>query len=438
MAGVAAAKTLGEKGCSNALILEGSNRIGGRLKSFNMSGYTVELGAQWIYGLGSNPMVALANEYGLAIAPFASSAVVRDKFGNDVTEEAFKEWYRLRSVMKKAKEFGRKLQRDHKPDITYEALLRKFGWNPVDIAAEAMESYELDIINGKETPSVSGKYSDTLRAFEEHDSYVWMIASDPRGYSYIIEEMVRGFRNGQSILFNKTVTSIINWDDENAPVKVFTEDGSIYEADDVIITVSLGVLQSRKISFNPPLSENKMMAIDKFGFGQNTLVYLKFPTAFWDNVSAIVYASERHGKYNTWFNMNYVYPGCNILQVNANGFEGEAVERMTDAETVEELMGIFRSMYPDANISQPESIVKSDWLTDPLTMGSYCYWTPAFRPEDMDNLGMSEGNLHFAGECISQTNFGFVHSAYTSGVHAAMDLAESVNLEEMFDKDKKK
>ncbi|XP_053409058.1 uncharacterized protein LOC128559933 [Mercenaria mercenaria] len=383
-------------------------------------------------------MVELADRYGLALTSFTNDWVVRDKFGNNVTEEADNEWYRLRDIMIKAKKFGRKLQRDHKPDITSEALLRKFGWNPVDAVAEAVESYELDIINGKETPSVSGKYSDTRRAFEEHGNDVWMVTSDPRGYSYIIEEMVRGFGNGQSIIFNKKVTSIENWDDENVPVEVFTEDGSMYEADDVIITVSLGVLQSRKINFKPTLSEKKMMAIDKFGFGQNTLVYLKFQTAFWDNVSTIVYASERHGEYSTWFNMNDIYPGCNILQVNANGFEGEAVERMTDAETVEELMGIFRSMYPDANISQPESIVKSDWLTDPLTMGSYCYWTPAFRSEDMDNLGMSEGNLHFAGECISQTNYGFVHSAYTSGIHAAMDLAESVNLGEMFDKDKKK
>ena len=36
-------------------------------------------------------------------------------------------------------------------------------------------------------------------------------------------------------------------------VSVITEDGCVYEADYVIVSVSIGVLQSHLIAFNPPL-----------------------------------------------------------------------------------------------------------------------------------------------------------------------------------------
>ncbi|XP_045157077.2 uncharacterized protein LOC123523472 [Mercenaria mercenaria] len=428
MAGIMAAKTLGESGCSNVQILEATNRTGGRIQSVNISGYMMELGAQWIYGLGSNPIAALADQYGFEIVEEFDTWVVRDKFGNNVTAKADNDWYHIVDVLEKVRRFSRKLHRDGEPDITAEALLRKFGWNPVDNVAEAVEVYQLDVENGRETPSVSGKYLNNLRVFEEHGSDDWMISSDPRGYSYIIDELVRSFRDGQRILFNKKVTSIENWDDENTLVEVYTEDGSRYEADDVIITFSLGVLQSRQVNFEPPLSGKKMMAIDKFGFGKYTQMYFQFSSAFWDNTSTIVYAGDRHGESSVWYNMNSVFPGSNILQLALSGFEAETAERMTDAEVIESSMTVLRSMYPAANISGPIMFKKPNWQFDTTTLGSHSYWTTGFTYEDMDYLGMPEGHLHFAGDYISQTNYGYVHTSYNSGKNTALDLAGSVNL----------
>jgi polyamine oxidase len=423
MAGVSAAKALGDNGCENVQILEGSDRIGGRAKSVNVSGYTMELGAQWIYGLGSNPVAILAQKYGLQMIEDFDTWVVRDDNGTNVTQTADDEWYNLVDILEKVKVFARKMDKNGSPDITTQALLRKFGWTPDTNVKQAVEVYELDTESGRETPSLSGKYLDHLSVFEIHGNDQWMISSDPRGLSYIISELYKELPSNYTTSFNQVIKKIKN---KNGKVEVETEGGTKYEADDVIVTFSLGVLQSRQVSFKPALSEEKMLAIDKFGFGEYTIAYFEFSDAFWDNVSTLVYASARHGENSLWYNMNTIYPGCNILQLTLMGFEANAASHMNDNEVKESGMAALAAMYPQLSIPQPDAFVRSDWLTNPLTKGSFSYWTPAFRPEDRMNLGKSEGNIHFAGEHLGLKTHGFLNSAYNSGQDTAQRLARSV------------
>jgi polyamine oxidase len=218
------------------------------------------------------------------------------------------------------------------------------------------------------------------------------------------------------------VTEIENWNGDNSEVLVHTEDGSIYEADFVILTFSLGVLQSEKVLFNPPLPKWKTNAIHKFGFAQYIILYLKFDTTFWDDTQTILYVPDRRGFFTAWLNMNTLFAGSNILQVSMIGSEAKAANRMSDDELVSEAVKVLRNMYPNETVPEPRNFTTSRWLSDPLTMGSYSYWTPAFTLEDMDNLMLQTGNLYYAGEHLNKTNHGYVHSAYTSGINTALDL----------------
>lgn len=59
---------LAENGIKDLVILEASDRIGGRIRKEKFGGVSVELGAGWIVGVGgkeSNPVWELANEFGL-------------------------------------------------------------------------------------------------------------------------------------------------------------------------------------------------------------------------------------------------------------------------------------------------------------------------------------------------------------------------------------
>ena len=66
--GISAAKVLVENGIEDLVILEASDRIGGRIRKENFGGVSVELGAGWIAGVGgqeSNPVWELAAQSGL-------------------------------------------------------------------------------------------------------------------------------------------------------------------------------------------------------------------------------------------------------------------------------------------------------------------------------------------------------------------------------------
>lgn len=66
-----AAATLSKHGIDDFLILEATGRIGGRLQEHHFEGYTVEIGANWVEGVGGekeNPIWTLANEYNLTLS----------------------------------------------------------------------------------------------------------------------------------------------------------------------------------------------------------------------------------------------------------------------------------------------------------------------------------------------------------------------------------
>ena len=68
VAGIMAAKVLADNGIRDFLILEATDRIGGRVMKHEFAGHTVEGGAGWVAGVGGNsmnPIWHLANQHGL-------------------------------------------------------------------------------------------------------------------------------------------------------------------------------------------------------------------------------------------------------------------------------------------------------------------------------------------------------------------------------------
>lgn len=64
-AGISAAKTLSDAGIKDILILEATDRIGGRMRKVNFAGMNVEMGANWVEGVNGpemNPIWKMANK----------------------------------------------------------------------------------------------------------------------------------------------------------------------------------------------------------------------------------------------------------------------------------------------------------------------------------------------------------------------------------------
>lgn len=114
------------------------------------------------------------------------------------------------------------------------------------------------------------------------------------------------------MVLNSPIQSI----DYNGATSIVTvEGGQTYEADKVIVTVPLGVLQAKTIEFNPPLADSKTEAIDRLGMGNMDKLWLLFPSAFWTDeleTDWINYVSDKTGEWVQCLNV-YKYLKVPVL-----------------------------------------------------------------------------------------------------------------------------
>ncbi|WJZ80839.1 hypothetical protein VitviT2T_000719 [Vitis vinifera] len=109
-------------------------------------------------------------------------------------------------------------------------------------------------------------------------------------------------------------------------VTVKTEDGLVFRADYVIVSVSLGVLQNDLIKFHPSLPH-----------------------------------LERE------------FPGENVLLVSVTDDESRRLEQQSDSETREEIKAILRNMF-GKQIPEATDILVPRWWSNRFYKGSYSNW----------------------------------------------------------------
>lgn len=62
MSGVIAARTFSENKMTDYVIIEARSEFGGRMYNTPFGGFNVELGCNWVQGLGGNPIWATCDE----------------------------------------------------------------------------------------------------------------------------------------------------------------------------------------------------------------------------------------------------------------------------------------------------------------------------------------------------------------------------------------
>ncbi len=284
-AGLEAASRLSAAGLA-VTVVEGRDRIGGRVWTDESLGAPLDLGASWIHGVSGNPLTEIADAAAIDRAPTDyDNRVIRDSNGpvapSDVPSE-------LEVVFGVEQEYG------------------------ADVDALSPEAVE-----------EGGEYSGGDVVF-------------PGGYAALIDELYAG-----PVELGVTVDTIERGADA---VRVRSTAGD-FEADAVVVTVPLGVLQARAIDFDPPLPADKLAAIDRLGMGLLDKVCLRFDEVFWDTeVEFIGHVGSSRDRFVTWFNIA-AYTGEPILMAfNAAG-AADMIEAATDEAIVAEAMASLRDMY---------------------------------------------------------------------------------------------
>lgn len=432
MAGVVAAKTLHEMGHDNFIILEATDRIGGRSREVHLGGYTLEAGSMYIHGLGNNPLYKMAQDYNMSyVTTNYDDVIVYDEVGNDVTDQ-FDAAYEVFEVAseKLAKE-RKAMQEMQKPDTTLRQLFVSAGWFPNTSIDDAVEFYEYDFDVSHSPDSISAKFGSSSTSYEAFNSSVGadVTIKDERGYSFLHRSLlseVMDIHNDTRLIFNQTVTNI---EQNSSHVIIYTANNNQYVGAYVISTFSVGVMQNRLVNFDPPLPKWKLESIDQFQMGAYHHMFFQFPLKFWDDNEFILYVSSRRGYYTLWRNINKLHPGSNILQVTLLGNEARRTTRLTDTAIKNEVLAALQKMYIKKNIVIPEPIgyVIPRWLSDPLFKGSYVNWTPGYTIDTHEGLCAAVGRFYFAGEACLVNFEGYLHGAYFSGKSTAEDIIKCLN-----------
>ena len=417
MSGISSAKRLKELGYTNFEILEGSDKVGGRVQHDTIGGFTVEMGHTYLMGQGNNPVWDIMQQYNIShqLVDYGDW-IVRNTDGSNVTEQAstiYDQFYEAFDVMDA---YDEKARNDKLPDYSIKAGLREGGWTPNSFLDDVIEYFEIDWMYGVNPGESSAKYTllDVPKDHEEFlNSSAFVISTDQRGFATILRlvlDEIIGNDTGK-LKLNKVVTEIQRSNDK---VTVKTTDGSSYDADYVIVTFSLGVLQNNRVTFKPALPDWKIDSIHQFQMAQFTNVYVQFSSAFWDDNEWILYAGETDN-FNIIMNMNKYLPGSNMLYMEATDRESIRLERLSDSAVIEEVRAKLQKIYPSLSVPSPIGFKISRFSNNPLFYGAWSNWPPSFTTDSHDALKAPVGRIYFSGEHTSMLSYGVTHGAYFSG-----------------------
>jgi hypothetical protein len=166
---------------------------------------------------------------------------------------------------------------------TMDYVLRKYqdlvDLTPLDLRLINWHYANLEYANASNVDSLSLGHWDQDDGQEPSGAHTMLLG----GYT----QVPRGLLLAPKPLDVKTrhvVRRITYNPDENPEIisRVECENGTVIEADKVVITLPLGVLKAGAVGFDPPLPEWKTGAIERLGYGLLNKVILVFEEAFWD------------------------------------------------------------------------------------------------------------------------------------------------------------
>lgn len=409
LSGLAAAQQLRATG-HTVEVIEARDRIGGRIwTSTRWPDLPVDCGASWIHGVKGNPLTAIADRIGARrLTTEYARSIAYDTSGEAFDDAAEKRLERMRDLLHDsiARAQSRDDDRSIRQALTAGTRRTLTPQERRDLAFLMAGEIEAEYAGSVDT--LSAHAYDASEGFPGDD----VIFAD--GYRVIVEHLARDLR-----IHTRRVVREIHW--AASPVRIVTDDGE-FTADQVLVTLPLGVLQAGDVRFVPALPTAKRDAIAGLGMGVLDKCYLRFPEVFWpDDVDWIEYVPETHGAWVEWVSFARV-AGKPVLMGFSAADRAREIETWSDRRIVDDAMRTLRTIYGD-EIPAPVDWQSTRWASDPFARGSYsCNPVGATRAMRAALAKPLDNRLFFAGEATGLDHFSTAHAAYLSGLRAAREM----------------
>lgn len=418
-AGLAAARELSFSKLS-VIVLEGHNRIGGRINTHFDTELpaAIELGAEFVHGKAPE-ILKLADRTRLKLVEVPNV-----------------HWYFHNAVLSKKNEFWSNIEEAMDELADYKGADESFAkflddyihrYNLTD--ARSMATLYVEGFHAAHADRISVKgLIKTNRAAAEIDDESQFRPSS--GYATLERKLHdEAVEKGARFHF-ETVVREVTWS-ANA-VTVTTTTGEQFEARRLVVTLPLGVLQSGDVTFAPRLP-GKEAAAQKLAMGQVAKVLLRFREMFWDDLSLPTDDGQRgelkgltfiHAPAElppTWWTQ---FPVRSPLLAGwAGGTRAEALLQTSEDELLDRSLQVLSHIFAVSKNLLEDSLVNfytHNWAKDPLSLGAYSYIPVGGLDAQAELSEPIENTIYFAGEAANTTGHqGTVHGAIQSGLRAA-------------------
>jgi monoamine oxidase len=445
----------------DVLILEASDRIGGRARTLK-EGPPIDLGGAWIHGVPTNPLTGIVDTLGFERVTTNLEAPFFTEAGR-ASPEQVREFHVLNAQVEAAL---READRRQRAWVECQQILSQMSSGKWPLFPELRELCLRHQVSSDRAVDYLPQHSE-LRPLLATSTGPLESAKDIEQTSTVdaaefeadddallakgMGTFVETYGKGLPVCLNSPVTKVTYGADG---VVVESAGGKRYQARQALVTVSTGVLNARKIQFDPDLPERKWEAIANLSMGHMQKVIIDFREQ-----EGLLPAQDS----NSW--VLYKGPGDAVMAfvirpLNKNiaiGFYGgeqalrfeqqcrdEAGEqplsprrRPCDEQAVRRAQEALGKMYGARLVQAVDKadIYVTRWSLDPWTLGAYSAATPDKWPmrEELakpvpyreDEEASSAYRVYFAGEACGDPIYnGSFAGAYESGLKAARWMLE--------------
>lgn len=209
----------------------------------------------------------------------------------------------------------------------------------------------------------------------------------------------------------------VDW--KGGGVAITTPKGQ-WKARMAIVTLPLGVLQSGKVRFDPPLPSAQKQALSGLRMGLLNKLVVTFPQSFWpSDYQHFANLSEDIGVMGEIMNLKNLFghPALLLFLAGTPAWKRESWNDQRLAEEAETLLArLFRKP------ARHQRVLATRWGQDPFALGSYSYLPVGASPALREQMAHPQPPLFFAGEATHRTLSATVHGAHLSGLRAAAEV----------------
>lgn len=492
LSGIAAAQKLRECGFSDVIVLDGQDRVGGRVFTIDHEDFLLELGAQWLHGAEENPLFNWLNERELLDdyedASLSLSGSYCTSQGVELSRKLVEST--LDDMVEIKNSFTRGDLKQLIADKSFTNALQVFKFK-MDELFDRMDGEE-----SKKDKLLIKALFDWFMRYESIEnccdsmkdvsiaSYTdWTDFSDgdllnfKHGYRSLLYWFCDRMPCNEIIHLNKPVANIeiLTSESRKDLTRYIDRSGSPHsrgvliryldnnkekfvECNHAIVTVSIGVLKENLHSlFTPRLPAEKENLVNSIGFGTVNKIILQFEKPFLMNNDygiKLVWTeeSESGNEFPAWardiISFDCVRKQPNLLIGWIGGSGAKQMELETDQEVARVCLNILRKFLP-SNYNQPSKLVAcicSRWYSNKFTRGSYSFQSDNSF-ENLDQLhepiyttlvsrngdeGLKVPRLMFAGEATAGNLYSTAHGAIISGWREAERIKDFYKDLELF------